>query len=377
MNKKVLINIGKPAGLAHYGLSIASELIKADDIDTYILINKKTLDQFKGYFNFLSNSKKIVVINNRVFDWIKVLRLNPRVIINTSGIQERTFFLFNLIMIRSKKILYIHETEKRQQKGGEGLEDRIMSFFTKKMYRIYYVHGANMKSDLVKKGYLQSKISIVDHGIYDFFDRIADKKLEEKFSVRNGNSTILFFGELREDKGLDQMEKIYELVSKNNVEFNLVIAGKKNNNRETNKGDWNKRLDLILDNLRKKSNVFLFDYYIPDSAVAYLFRNTDILILPYNSATQSGVLLTGLYFNTIPVAYNVGELNRIIKNNTTGFIVEKDNIDDFVDSVVKLLKNRELLSEFKSKLSENNKNHLTWKMVCKTVVRDINQLVKN
>jgi len=92
-----------------------------------------------------------------------------------------------------------------------------------------------------------------------------------------GEKTILFFGRIEEYKGLDNLLNIIQLFNKNRLNYNFIIAGKGK-----------------IENMEKFltfKNVTIINRFIEDEEIKNLFRKATFTILPYNSATQSGVII--------------------------------------------------------------------------------------
>ena len=109
----------------------------------------------------------------------------------------------------------------------------------------------------------------------------------------------MFFGLIREYKGLDILLKAMNLL---NDQYQLIIAGECY-------GDFKKYQDII-DTLHNKTNIKVLEEYIPDEMVSTLFSASDILVLPYRDATQSGVVAVAYQMETPLIATNVGALGE-------------------------------------------------------------------
>jgi glycosyltransferase involved in cell wall biosynthesis len=64
------------------------------------------------------------------------------------------------------------------------------------------------------------------------------------------------------------------------------------------------------------------------------FYENDIVILPYNSATQSGVIVEAYRHSRTVIAYNVGAISEQIIDHKNGFIVESNNLVEFKQKIV-------------------------------------------
>ncbi|MEY3236924.1 MAG: hypothetical protein RI883_1025, partial [Bacteroidota bacterium] len=104
-----------------------------------------------------------------------------------------------------------------------------------------------------------------------------------------------------------------------------------------------------IDESKAKSRIFFFNQYIPDSEVQNYFSAADVCILPYRTATQSGITATSFHFEVPIIATNVGGLKEIIGKPELGLIVEEPNS--------KLLKEA-ISAYFENNLKEKFQNNI-------------------
>jgi glycosyltransferase involved in cell wall biosynthesis len=68
-------------------------------------------------------------------------------------------------------------------------------------------------------------------------------------------------------------------------------------------------------------NIKIVDGYIPDSGIEKYFAAADIVVLPYESATQSGIVQIAYGFEKPVIATKVGGLPEVVLDGKTGYIV--------------------------------------------------------
>ena len=190
-------------------------------------------------------------------------------------------------------------------------------------YFFKYVDYFIMLSKKVQEDLLKlkpnAKNKILPHPIYSNFGEPIDKKEARKFlNLPANEKLILFFGFIRDYKGLDVLlEAMKELKDR---EIKLIIAGEFYSNESKYK--------KIINELSLENKLYLFTEFIPSSEVKYYFSASDVVILPYRDATQSGIVQIAMNFHKPVIATNVGGLAEVISDNSTGFIVEKENPQD-------------------------------------------------
>lgn len=152
----------------------------------------------------------------------------------------------------------------------------------------------------------------IEHPIYEQYTQIVDhKEACTDLNVDIKKNKILFFGLIREYKGLDLL---IEAMSYLDNRYQLIIAGESYVDFST--------YQAKIDESPLKNNIKVFDQYIPEEKVATFFSASDLLVLPYRSATQSGVLALAYQLDKPIVSTNVGALGTAIKKANTGIVVE-------------------------------------------------------
>ena len=138
---------------------------------------------------------------------------------------------------------------------------------------------------------------------------------------------LLFFGFVREYKGLKHLIAAMPDVKRQLGGVRLVIAGSFGSDRE-------EYLQLI-EKKQVGDCVRLVDGYIPDNAVECYFAACDIVVLPYESATQSGIVQIAFGFGKPVIVTDAGGLPDVVENGQTGYIVERGNVRQLSDAIVR------------------------------------------
>lgn len=202
-------------------------------------------------------------------------------------------------------------------------------FFDKKFSRYFLKrnHGFIAMTEAVKNDLLNIKpdarVILKPHPFYDHFGKKLDQKEARlKLGTNPQLKTILFFGIIRDYKGLDNLIKAFDQL---NEDYQLIIAGE-------SYGSYDKYKELIAQN-RNKERIHQFIEYIDDESVPLFFSAADVVVLPYRSATQSGITAIAYHFDVPVIATNVGGLEETIHHGKTGWIVKENNPDQIADSI--------------------------------------------
>ncbi|MBR5877430.1 MAG: glycosyltransferase [Alistipes sp.] len=161
----------------------------------------------------------------------------------------------------------------------------------------------------------------------------------------------LFFGLIRDYKGLDLLLKAW--AQWRPMGRKLLVAGEFYTSKEL-------YLQLI-EQLGLRDDVVLHDWFIDDEKVKNYFSMADLLVLPYRTATQSGVTQIAYNFSLPMLVTRVGGLPEIVPDGRVGRVCEPD-----VESIAQTLKQiyeGDQLSKFKVNFPEERKR-FSWAAMC-------------
>lgn len=157
----------------------------------------------------------------------------------------------------------------------------------------------------------KANITVHPHPIYDQF---PEPKGELQ---RRGSLEILFYGFVRPYKGLDDLIDAMALLKDRDIK--LTIAG------EFWGGEQETRAKI--EGLELANQIELRPRYHSDAETAELFSRADAVVLPYRSATGSGVVPIAYHYNKPVVVTRVGGLPDVVKDTLTGFIIPEKNVE--------------------------------------------------
>ncbi len=199
--------------------------------------------------------------------------------------------------------------------------------FTK--YFLNNNHGFVVMSEAVKQALLSLKPGARylyhPHPLYDHFGKKTGRgEALKKFGIPGNCKLLLFFGFIRDYKGLDLLlEAMKELPE----DYRLIIAGEVY-------GKFDK-YDRMISDLGLESRVTSLVRYISDDEVPAIFSAADACVLPYKSATQSGIVGIAYHFGLPVIATDVGGLREMIEPYDTGMMIEKPEAPAIRDTITK------------------------------------------
>lgn len=236
--------------------------------------------------------------------------------------------------------------------------------FTK--YFLKRVNGFVSMSGKVKDDLLSlspnAKVKLIPHPLYNHFGEIIDKKTARlKLNLHPDKKTLLFFGFIRDYKGLDLLINAFDKLDDS---YQLIIAGESYGNFD--------KYNEIIEKTKNKLSIHKFVRYISDQEVPLFFSAADVCILPYRSATQSGITGISYHFELPMIATNTGGLAEIIHHKKTGIIVEKPEIQTILNGITSYF-NEYNLEYFRNNI-RNLKQELSWDEMAKNIIQFSEQL---
>ncbi len=151
------------------------------------------------------------------------------------------------------------------------------------------------------------------HPVYDHFGQKQDKaEAQRQLGLDPGLRTLLFFGLIRDYKGLDLLLDAMPLLGPG---YQLVVAGE-------SYGSFDK-YQAQIDASGCAGRIHVFNRYIDDAQVPGFFSAADVCVLPYRSATQSGITAIALHFEVPVVATPVGGLAESVERPGIGRMTEE------------------------------------------------------
>lgn len=180
-----------------------------------------------------------------------------------------------------------------------------------------------VRKDLLSLNPKKSEVALIKHPIYNHFGaKLESEKARKNLKINPLKKTLLFFGFIRKYKGLDLLIAAFEQLDST---YQLVIAGECYGSFDS----YQKQID----GSKRKEDIHVFNEYIKDEDVPVFFSAADVCVLPYLTATQSGITSIAFHFELPLIATNTGGLKEIIQHGKTGIIVDEIDVDAIFNSI--------------------------------------------
>ena len=168
-----------------------------------------------------------------------------------------------------------------------------------------------------------ARYTVLPHPVYSHFGQKMERgEAEASLGLKPGMKNILFFGLIREYKGLDIL---LEAFGKLGPVYQLIIAGEPYGSFE--------KYQKLIDGNPGKDRIKVFGQYIKDSEVSRYFSAADVVVLPYRSATQSGISSIAYHFELPMIVTDVGGLKETIGDRGTGIVVPEGTPECIAEAI--------------------------------------------
>ena len=334
-------------GMLHYASQLSNELSITQNVSVIIpkhtssdlfrkevhILKVKTAKSIKDYLLRSLDFRNLQLISNCI------KQSKPDVLHIVSSHPWNVFFC-------SKKIPTIFTLHDPKKHIGEMILPLYWSDqYCKQASRKILVHGNCWKEYLIEKGFPSSKVTSVNHGDYSFFTKINSYN-----SLETTRSNVLFFGRIAKYKGIDILCKAEPIISSFIPDIKITIAGQ---------GDTS----IFSSHIVHDDKFEIIEKYIPEEEVPPLFEKSQLVILPYLDASQTGVIPIAYAFRKPVIATSVGAIPEIVENGITGFLVPPNDPEALAMAIVKALSDEKKLIEMGEAAFQKMREEFSWDII--------------
>jgi glycosyltransferase involved in cell wall biosynthesis len=171
-----------------------------------------------------------------------------------------------------------------------------------------------------------ARIVVRPHPIYEVFVRNEVDAVEARRRLGVEGRMLLFFGLIRPYKGLSVLLEAFARAAEE-IQATLWVVGEFYEPREP--------YDELVERLGIGRRIRWVDRYVPDEEVELYFRACDGVVLPYRSATQSGIVQVAYAFDRPVIVTRVGGLPDVVEDGRTGLVVPPDDPEALARAMVR------------------------------------------
>lgn len=259
------------------------------------------------------------------------------------------FTISELIKKKSrKKILFI--TENFISHEGNFIDKSLTAIGLKNASAFMVLSGIVEKEvNRIANGRKVYKSELPIYDCYDSKDKTSVSSIRKELGFSEQDNVLLFFGYVRKYKGLDLLIEAFPVIKSSISNAKLLIVGEFYDSPDL----YLKRIgDLNIDN-----DTVVVNKFVRNEDVGKYYNSSDLVILPYRSATQSGILNVAYGFSKPVIVTNVGGLSEFVEDKKTGIIIKPDSPQEIADGVNEFFRLKESVDFEKNIKDFVNKNN--------------------
>lgn len=205
----------------------------------------------------------------------------------------------------------------------------LTAFFLRQMDAVHTLSEA-VSSDLKTFDY-PGEHKLLKHPLYDNYgEKLERKAAIQALGLKEDYTYFLFFGFIRQYKGLDLLLQAFADTRLKTRKVKLIVAGEFYENPD--------RYYRLIREHNLADRIEMHTHFIADDQVKYYFSAASLVTQTYHHATQSGVTQVGFQFNSPMLVTKVGGLSELVDNGHSGYVCEPvpsqiaDCMVDFIDN---------------------------------------------
>lgn len=313
---------------------------------TFYLIRRSSLYHYVPFLYKLAFKKIIRMIKKEHYDVINLI----------GGLAMKEFH----DALKDETIYHsVHEVGSHSKNVASSLEiDSIIQDRTP----VHFFSESTRNRFLKLKGADKCKSVVIPFGKFETM-LLYDKEPLDIKDLDISKPTFLFFGYLSPYKGLDVLVEAMKLLKDKADRFNLIVGGRGK--------------DPSLDYFRKQKNCMVINKVLSNSEINTLNKIATAVIMPYKSASQTGIAPVAFMYGNPVIAARVGALPEVVCDGENGLLVAPGNPKELAEAMLLLVENKELVN----KLSEGAKKYghgdcFDWDSIVKQTVLFFTELVE-
>lgn len=268
-----------------------------------------------------------------------------------------------------------HEFERRENEGNfsRWIDKLYNSIFGN--FSAIFFHAKENLHRFSKNFNVPEEIThIIPHGNQGFLRILSGRinppiKLRERYHLRNDEIIVLFFGILTPSKGLTDLIEAFPHVSKNSPAKLLVVGYP---SKYVNVNEIRNQISRL--NITEKT--ILDPRYIPLEEIGPLIELANIVVLPYRSSTQSGVLQIAYTFGRPVIATDVGGLPEVVEDGQTGFLVPPRSPAILAEKILALVNNPSLASRMGNYAQHISETRFSWDPISRKILNVYKKILR-
>jgi glycosyltransferase involved in cell wall biosynthesis len=236
--------------------------------------------------------------------------------------------------------------------------DRSIQSMVYKSARAIIVHSLYIKSKLLRNFKVsEEKVFIIPHGNFDIYlpsVRMTKNEARKILGLSGEDKVVLFFGYIREYKGVDLLLDAFAIAAKHDPQLKLVIAGMPYNEA------LKERYEQQIRGLAAGERLLTKFGFVPSANVQDYFESCDLVVLPYKNIDHSGIIHLAYSFCKPVVVSAVGDFPETVEHGKSGFVMKDYTPAALSDIILAAVKDKEKLKSMGEYARHLNDTKYSW-----------------
>lgn len=283
----------------------------------------------KDYSNtVLKEDTENIIDSLNPLSWLRAARrvneLEPDLVIFHWGTVFWAFLSLVISLLVKGRIVFIcHNVVQHETRGIDRILTKLGLFWGNG----FIVHSREDRRNL-EEIFPGRKVVLGFHPTYGPISKGIEKTRAKKRLSLKGR-TVLFFGIVRPYKGLDYLIEAMPAVLRK-MDVTLMVAGEFWEGKE--------RTTKMIERLGIGERVLIQDTFLSNEEVNITISAADVVVLPYVSATQSGIVQNAFGLGRPVIVTDVGGLSEAVKDGVTGFVVPAKDPEALAEAIIKFFR---------------------------------------
>ena len=161
------------------------------------------------------------------------------------------------------------------------------------------------------------------------YQKVDKRKARSILGIPMDKTVVLYFGTIRQSKGLDILIQAFPKALKKNPNLFLLGAG------AFHAVDKDMYEQLVRNNLNENNSKIDFRH-IPDDVMKYYFSAADVLCVPYREIYQSGIAQFGLIYDLPIVGSDLKRMSDMVRQGINAEVFKNENVEDLAEAIIRL-----------------------------------------
>ena len=228
-----------------------------------------------------------------------------------------------------RTVVLLHNFSSHEWLPGERLLQRLLHAFADGFISL----SDCVRRELDSAGNAKPLLTLF-HPLYDTHGPVPTKRdARRALCLPPESKVLLFFGYIRRYKGLEVLLEAMAIAHRQDSSLKLVVAGEFIQDEAL--------FRALAERLEIAGSVDFQPGYVPSDRVGTLFAAADAVVLPYQSATQSGVVPLAFGHGVPVIACAAGELSRQVAHDRNGWVIERPGPEALAEGILEFFSRRE------------------------------------